>query len=87
LSGNRASNLRNFQCVSQAIAKVIGITASKNLRLGFQPAKGSRMKLRGRGPPEVVAVNDAALPVATPRELILPARRSRQPWRKSNTGD
>jgi hypothetical protein len=41
--GNGARDLRDFEGMRQTIAKVIGVTSSEDLRLCFQPAKGSRM--------------------------------------------
>ena len=72
LSGHRAGNLRNFQGVSQAIAKMVGVTADKNLCLGFQPAKGPRMNYAVAVPLEVVAVTMLRFRVATPARLFHP---------------
>src|SRR5580692_11472138 len=41
--GHGSSDLRYFQCVCQAIPKVIRETRRKNLSLGFQSAERSRM--------------------------------------------
>ena len=41
--GNRARYLGHFQCVGQTIAKMIRKTRGEYLRLGFQPAKSTRM--------------------------------------------
>src|SRR5580704_4693194 len=38
-----ARNLRNFDGMRQAIAKMVGITRGKYLRFGFQTPEGSRM--------------------------------------------
>jgi hypothetical protein len=40
---NSSRNLSNFQGVRESIAKVVGKTRGKNLRLGFQPAESARM--------------------------------------------
>src|SRR5580704_3629982 len=40
LSGNGASDLRNFDSVSQPIAKVVGVAASEDLSFGFETTKG-----------------------------------------------
>ena len=42
-AGNGASDLRDFQSVRQAIAKMIGKAGGENLRLRFQPAESARM--------------------------------------------
>ena len=42
-AGDGAANLRNFQSVRQAVAKVIGKTRGENLGLRFQAAKRARM--------------------------------------------
>src|SRR5215475_10842938 len=41
--GYGASDLRNFEGVRQAIAKVIGVASRKDLSLGFEAAKSARM--------------------------------------------
>ena len=41
--GDRASNLRDFECVGEAIAKVIRVARGKDLRFRFQAPKRSRM--------------------------------------------
>ena len=41
LGRDGAGNLRHFDGVGQAIAKVVGEAAGKNLGLGFEPAKGA----------------------------------------------
>jgi hypothetical protein len=38
-TGDGTCNLRHFDCVGQAISKVVGIARGENLRLGFQAAK------------------------------------------------
>src|SRR5271169_415143 len=43
LCGDGARNLRYLDGVRQPVAEVIGVTAGKNLRLRFQPAKGAGM--------------------------------------------
>jgi hypothetical protein len=42
-AGDGAGDLRDFECVSEAIAKMIGVTRGEDLRLGFQSAKGAGM--------------------------------------------
>src|SRR5579863_10056876 len=42
-SGDGARNLRDLERVGQSIAKVVGIAARENLRLGFEPPEGARM--------------------------------------------
>jgi hypothetical protein len=42
-SGNRAGNLRNFQCVREPITKMVGITDGEDLRFGLEATKGARM--------------------------------------------
>ena len=42
-AGNGARDLRNFQSVREAVAKMIGIARGENLRLGFQSAEGARV--------------------------------------------
>jgi len=41
--GNRASDLRNLESMSEPIAEVIGITDGEDLRLGLKAAEGARM--------------------------------------------
>ena len=43
LGGDRARDLRNFDRMRQAIAKVVGVAARENLSLRFQTAKCARM--------------------------------------------
>lgn len=40
---NRARNLRDFDSVSQAVAEMVGVAASKYLRFCFEAAKGARV--------------------------------------------
>src|SRR5262245_35993727 len=42
-SGNGASDLRDFERVGEAVAKMIGIARGENLRFGFKAAEGARM--------------------------------------------
>src|ERR1700747_3745562 len=41
--GNGARNLRDLQCVRQAVAKVVGIASGEDLCFSFQAAKGARV--------------------------------------------
>ena len=41
--GDGAGDLRDFEGVSEAVAKMVGEASSENLRFGFEPAEGSRM--------------------------------------------
>ena len=43
MRGDGASDLGHFNGMGQAIAKVIGMAASKNLRLVFEAAEGARV--------------------------------------------
>ena len=40
---DRASDLRDFDGMGEPVPKVVGIAASENLCLVFQPAKGARV--------------------------------------------
>lgn len=40
-AGDGASNLRDFERVGEAIAKMIGVARGENLRFGFQAAEGA----------------------------------------------
>ena len=42
-AGDRTRDLRYFQRVRQAVAKMIGEAGGENLRLSFEPAESSRM--------------------------------------------
>ncbi len=41
--GNGAGDLRDFESVREAIAKMVGIARGENLRFGFQAAERARM--------------------------------------------
>src|SRR6202789_4658729 len=41
--GDGAGDLRDFEGVSEAVAKMVREASSENLRFGFEPAEGSRM--------------------------------------------
>ena len=69
-SGYRARDLRDFQRMRQAIAKMIGITASKNLSLGFQAAKGARVNHPVAVTLKIIAVSMRRLGVS-PSEGVL----------------
>jgi hypothetical protein len=56
LGGDRPRDLRNFDRVSQAIAKVVGVAAGEYLSLRFQTAKGACMDDAVAIALEVVAV-------------------------------
>src|SRR5205807_4352316 len=43
LFSDGAGNLCNFDRMGQAVAEMVGVTASEDLRLVFQPAKGAGM--------------------------------------------
>src|SRR5437660_4010884 len=40
---NGAGNLRDFQCMRQAVAEMVRVARSEDLRLGFEAAKGAGM--------------------------------------------
>jgi hypothetical protein len=68
LRGNGTRNLRHLERVCQAIAKVVGIAASENLRLGFQTPKGA-------GVDDAVAVALKVVAVGMWRFRMTPAKR------------
>src|ERR1700693_561982 len=74
---NGASDLRYFDRVRQAIAKMIGETHGKDLGLGFQAAKGARVN-------DTIAVANVIAAVGMRRLCIATAARMLDvhgPWR------
>jgi hypothetical protein len=64
LGPDGARNLRDLDGVRQPIAKVVGVAAGKDLRLGFQSPKGARMDNAVAIPLKVVTVRMGRLGVA-----------------------
>jgi hypothetical protein len=56
LGGDGARDLRNFDGMSQAVAKMVGIAASKDLGLSFETAKSARVHNTVAIALEIVAV-------------------------------
>ena len=63
MRGDGAGNLRNLNGVREPVAKVIGITASKDLRLGFKAAKSARVDDAVTIPLKIIAVRMRGLGV------------------------
>src|ERR1700736_1885925 len=74
---NSTGDLRDFDRVRQAIAKMIGETHGKNLGLGFQAAKGARVNNTIAVANIIVAVGMRRLNTATAARILDVHR----PWR------
>ena len=73
-----ARDLRDFDGVGQAVAKMIGVAAGENLGLGFEAAEGARMDDAVAVALEVVAVGMWRLGVAAPARIVPRAPRNQR---------
>src|SRR5438477_367376 len=64
LGCDRPRDLRDFKGVRQAISKVVGVSASENLGLGFEAAESSRMNYAVTVSLKIIAIRMRRLGVA-----------------------
>src|SRR5579885_208926 len=70
LGGNGPGNLRHFERVRQAIAKVVGITAGENLGFGFESPEGPRVNDAVAVPLKIISVRMSWLGVSPAPGLL-----------------
>src|SRR5260370_6730954 len=73
-SGHSPGDLRDFEGMCEAVAKMIGEASGKNLGLGFQPAKRSRMNDAVAVARIFAAVRVCGLRVASAARILRPHR-------------
>ena len=64
LGCDRPRDLRDFKGVRQAISKVVGVSASENLGLGFEAAESSRVNYAVTVSLKIIAIRMRRLRVA-----------------------
>ena len=74
LSGNGSRDLRNFNGMSKAITKMVGIAAGEDLGFCFQPAKGSGVDNAIAVTLKVVAIRMRRLGITASAGLLHPHR-------------